>query len=561
MTCVNLKPNWNLLDSNFESYKLSFEQLPIYSVKLDTGPDVVSSKAEDFSYQRTKLLAMNNYLIADPWNDRTCYYIDLKGLLRKICITIETSIQIPSSVFKVDFNSSAKILPVSMSFPSSDKCLIVDDVGHCCLINTDDRTSTANAKWKTIFECNLIEDESCRVIILQSRQRCHDSTNIIDMAVLKFHERESATLVYIEWVTIAKTGEKWSLGKRWVFKVSNVPFFVGFGKQSNTIHFGSQSKISIIPNWEAELTQNDIEIADNCDQTIYIYNWKQSDDDITISIPLVEGIAKEDILCKFMTKHVEIGAQNKGNIKYFLNGNIFNEIDPGLCHWTISENILEVSLQKNTEVRRWEYVIEGDADREVIDDVTMTEVRGFQPTGLDGYEDCDDLPDSSSVLYCFGENPEKFTHESSLASNQWLFNCYHEQQHCIVLRHDVDALMWTCDASQGNVECPWSHIATFNALGYVKASKQDVKYANCASNASYAALCESTRRIFVYHTCTAASAPLRNRLTGKQAHLSKQQVVTLPSNAPIYGFHTANDMMFVLTAEELYVVKMYVPQS
>ena len=44
----------------------------------------------------------------------------------------------------------------------------------------------------------------------------------------------------------------------------------------------------------------------------------------------------------------------------------------------------------------------------------------------------------------------------------------------------------------------WTHVGTFNALGYVQAAKRDRKFSTCALNMSFSTLCDCTRRVYVY---------------------------------------------------------------
>ena len=44
----------------------------------------------------------------------------------------------------------------------------------------------------------------------------------------------------------------------------------------------------------------------------------------------------------------------------------------------------------------------------------------------------------------------------------------------------------------------WTHVGTFNALGYVQAAKRDRKFSTCAPNMSFSTLCDCTRHVYVY---------------------------------------------------------------
>jgi len=131
-----------------------------------------------------------------------------------------------------------------------------------------------------------------------------------------------------------------------------------------------------------------------------------------------------------------------------------------------------------------------------------------------------------------------------LASHQWIFNASidHRLPPAFCIRHDVDALLWQPKA-HADREANWTHVGTFNALGYVQAAKKDRKFSTCAPDMSFATLCDCTRHVYVYL-----------QPEGGAKHAS-QQVVTLTSpDNEILGLQASNRKIFVLTKQGLHVV-------
>ncbi|KAF7657727.1 hypothetical protein LDENG_00022900 [Lucifuga dentata] len=164
--------------------------------------------------------------------------------------------------------------------------------------------------------------------------------------------------------------------------------------------------------------------------------------------------------------------------------------------------------------------------------------------------------DSSSLTHFDGEslNP---TQVVNLGSHQFLFtvDVNPSEMPCLCLRHDVDALVWQPRPDQPSNM--WEHIATFNALGYVQASKRDKKFATCAPNFSYATLCECLRRAFIYRQPAPVDTVLFNRKQGSQVgQVAKQQVASLSSDKPILGFRATSERLFILTSSNLFVLKV-----
>lgn len=72
------------------------------------------------------------------------------------------------------------------------------------------------------------------------------------------------------------------------------------------------------------------------------------------------------------------------------------------------------------------------------------------------------------------------------------------QPNIFSLRHDVDATVWLPHAVLTTSHVRWSHISTFNALGYVQASKRERKFTICTPDLKYAVISDCTQHLFVY---------------------------------------------------------------
>ena len=147
-----------------------------------------------------------------------------------------------------------------------------------------------------------------------------------------------------------------------------------------------------------------------------------------------------------------------------------------------------------------------------------------------------------------------------MGSHQMLFNIAYSRDKLpgICLRHDVDGLIWQPTGSREPGKSPWQHAATFNALGYVQASKQNKKFASSAPNHSYAVIADCQRHIYIYRQPGAIDSSLRNRKTGREVEaVAKQQIVSLDSMADILGLWATNTCLFLLAGQTLHVVKVH----
>ena len=159
----------------------------------------------------------------------------------------------------------------------------------------------------------------------------------------------------------------------------------------------------------------------------------------------------------------------------------------------------------------------------------------------------------------FRVNTVFFFWQSNLGSNQWLFNADLDKTKvpALCLRHDVDGLLWQPESPAQN-EPPWKHIATFNAFGYVQASKETRKFTTCPPNCSYAVITDTVRHLYMYRQAVSVATPLRNRKTGQQvSSVAKQQVVSLEAVDNIVGLQATNEKLFVMTEGTLHMIKVW----
>lgn len=152
----------------------------------------------------------------------------------------------------------------------------------------------------------------------------------------------------------------------------------------------------------------------------------------------------------------------------------------------------------------------------------------------------------------------------------------------LCLRHDVDGLIWQPLGDE--LEASWKclHAATFQALGYVQASKQQRKFTGaqvanfkfcfsiltfffkcrfqvCPPNFSYAACCDALRHIYVYRqpTSNSSGVELVHRPTGRRiGAVAKQQVINLETGEQILGALATDVFLLILTSSTIFAFRV-----
>lgn len=577
----SLNVNRELVDPNFESYRLSLDSIPTYNIELDAAVAEVKLKDSQYTLDHVRAFGMFNYLQIDPWYEDSVYFVDSKGRVLNLTVTLDTALGKPREMFHFESDSSSpEALCASLSLTSATWAALSDGNGKLTLLRTSKRVESSHLKWEPMFSESLGDP----FIIVHSLAHVHSNVHTVEVLLLRVQKDPSDTKgsgfsVSLEWITVdnsAGQGEseekKYAVRKRRVMKGKSVPHYAAVEPQGKGVIVASEkpfafTEVDGLPLEEPPV--QDMEVG-NSDP---IYFWQQTEEDVTLCVRLPEGTTKDDIRFKLTVDCLRVRV---GDYAPLLDGQLFAPVDPEASTWTMNDDkSLEVSLQKRSEGPLWSEVVLGDRRGEYLmndeqksqlqqrlsyltsEDLNPNPEKDKPPCNAQELEDCDMFPEDSSTLMRFDGATLKPNNVVSLGSNQFLFSVHIDPSEtpAFCLRHDVDALLWQPRPDQDNNI--WEHISTFNALGYVQASKRDKKFATCAPNFSYAALCECLRRVFIYRQPSPVDTVLFNRKQGRQVgQVAKQQVANLDTNDPVLGFRATNERLFVLTLNNLFVLKV-----
>lgn len=564
-----------LLDPRFEGYKLSLEPLPCYQLELDAAVAEVKLRDDQYTLEHMHAFGMYNYLHCDAWYQDSVYYIDNLGRIMNLTVMLDTALGKPREVFRLptDVTACDNRLCASLHFTSPSWVTLSDGTGRLYVIGTGDRGHSPE-KWEIMFN----EELGNPFIIIHSISLLKAEEHSVAILLLRIEKEEldmkgSGFYVSLEWVIVSKKKEdskKYEITKHHVLRGKSVPHYAAIEPNGNGLMIASYKSFKVV-SVDQDLEESmDEDWPEKIKEPLYY--WQQTEDDLTVTVRLPEGSTKDDIQIQFLPDNINIKLKDIQVVE----GKLYSSIDHEGSTWTIKENDgLEISLIKKNEGLMWPELVVGDKQGELIRDpaqcaaiaerlmhLTSDELnpnpdKEKPPCNAQELEECDIFFEESSSLCRFDGNTLKTTHVVNLGSNQYLFSVIVDPKEmpCFCLRHDVDALLWQPHCSQQ--DDMWEHIATFNALGYVQASKRDKKFFACAPNYSYAALCECLRRVFIYRQPTPMSTVLYNRKEGRHVgQVAKQQVTSLETNDPILGFQATNERLFVLTTKNLFLIKV-----
>ncbi|XP_029022760.1 nudC domain-containing protein 1 [Betta splendens] len=576
----SLKVNRDLLDPNFDSYRLSLDAIPTYNVELDAAVEEVKLKDAQYTLEHMRAFGMYNYLHLDPWYEDTVLFVDCKGRVLCLTVTLDTALGKPREVFLTSAESSEceGRLCASLSLTSATWAALCDGTGRLYLLRTGRRGAGTDTKWEPLFS----EDTGEPFIILHSVSHVQAGVHSVEVLLLRIQKDPEETTgsgysVCLEWITVANAAahgqeKKYEVKKRRLLRGKSVPHYAAVAPQGKGLIVASEKPFIFTHVDGRPVEQPDLEPME-VEKTDPIYFWQQTAEDVTVCVRMPEGVTKEEVRFRLTADTISVAVQGFSPL---LEGQLFTSVDPEASTWIIKDHkSLEVTLQKRGEGPTWSELVVGDRRGEYVlseeqaavmherlKHLTSEDLNGSPdgdkpPCNSQELEDCDGFPDDSSSLTHFDGESLKPTQVVNLSSHQYLFTVVAEpaQMPCLCLRHDVDALVWQPRPEQpGNL---WEHVATFNALGYVQASKRDRKFATCAPDFSYASLCECVRRAFIYRQPAPVDTVLFNRKQGRQVgQVAKQQVASLDADKPILGFRATNERLYILTPTNLFVLKV-----
>ncbi|XP_033950348.1 nudC domain-containing protein 1 [Pseudochaenichthys georgianus] len=576
----SLKVNRELLDPNFESYRLSLDSIPTYNVELDAAVEEVKLKDTQYTLEHMRAFGMYNYLHLDPWYEDSVLFVDCKGRVLSLTVTLDTALGKPREVYSLtsDPSQCEGRVCASLSLTSATWAALSDGAGTLTLLRTGKRGDGTFMKWEPLFS----EDTGEPFSLLHSTSHVQEGVHSMEVLLLRIQKEPQETkgsgfCVSLEWITVANSAgqgqeKKYEVKKRRVLNGKTVPHYAAVEPKGKGLMVASEKPFAFTHVDGLPVQLPDPEPME-VEKTDPIYFWQQTAEDVTVFVRMPEGVTKEEVQFSLTADQIMLGVQG---FPPLLEGQLFAPADPEASAWIIKEDkSLELTLQKREEGPMWSELVMGDKRGEYVmsdeqaaliherltfltsEDMNGNPDKDKPPCNSQELEDCDGFPEDGSSLTYFDGESLKPSQVVNLGSHQYLFtvDVNPSEMPCLCLRHDVDALLWQPRPQQpGNM---WEHIATFNALGYVQASKRDKKFATCPPNFSYASLCECLRRAFIYRQPSPVETVLFNRKQGRQVgQVAKQQVASLDSDKPILGFRATNERLYILTSSNLFILKV-----
>lgn len=589
MEKVDLKPRHDLLDAEFEGYKLSLDPVVSYETKLEgrttTGLRVRQADDEQFSFLHVKLFgSVANILVRDPHDDQAVYLLDADNEAVLQVVDRSADNQAPEVLEVWSSPDPGRALNpgdynTSLSFPDPGLAVFADGRGCLYILKTDDRRSCRGRTWTTIFH-----DEVCgarRPFAVSSSCLTSPSSSppggIKTLTIiLNYVEERSklpdlkgfdeATFVNVVEVLsfVEPSGDKttciasWNLDQVRKFAFTGTLDYLEFSRPTCSGFYCLTEKpfkmfydSSGMPEDEVVEEDKKEEVKKEEPLPSPPFYWHQGVEDMVIWVVLPPDATKRDI--KVIMKPSEIQMKFKGDLLF--GGKLWNVLDGDSMTWTIQKGRLEINVSKANVGMIWQRFLRQDNPELINDGFEITDpkelegaikhfsscsqklenqnevmVEQQQQSGsvynAQELEDCDEAPDESFSFFFVNLADGKATHRASCSGRQLICQVPGPEVSGLCLRHDVDGLVWQPSTDETS-PLKIEHRGTFSALGYVQASKQMRKFTCASPDLSFAAICDVSRHIYVYRQPASISSgcELRNRKSGQKVEKVAKQQV------------------------------------
>ncbi|CAL1279257.1 unnamed protein product [Larinioides sclopetarius] len=580
MVVMDLKVNKDLLDIKFEGYKLSLDPIPVLKQPVVDGVKCAELGNEEYSYLHTRMSLLHNYLFQDPWNQNSVFYINERHRVHWASLGEDGRLTGPRCTWDIPLDTTDSQGTVTISFPGVDWAVLCNGRKTLYILYTPSRS--AGEPWACYHTFDVKSSSSSH--LLHSVHRTTPNGQQIDCIVATVEHKlelpdqipfpESSSFVSVlEWIsfTCGQNNQVWATKRIRRLASSSFPEYAAIDNVSDAICIVSESDFQFY--FDTEGLQNSKTDEEPKEPQPPKYTYIQTPEDITVYFRVPENLKKTDFQITFLPRHIEILVQGK----CVLSGELFNCIEHGACTWILDGDKLEVVLSKAEEGLMWQELVKGNKEgEELVDPALIAEVHARLahltsenevmssnkvPFNLQQLEECDSSVEQRFFQRIDG-NEHRETHRVNLGGHQWLFmgQVCPESLPAICLRHDVDGILWQPKNvfSEGELEqFKMEHLATFSALGYVLASKQDKKFTSCSPKFQFSVVSDCSRHLYLYCQPESITSALRNRKTGESiAHIAKQYVISLEECDRMLGLQVSPECIFVLSKDTLYAVKV-----
>ena len=371
----DLKLNRDLLDYNFDGYKLSLDVLPKYKIDLVENIDISYQNelktSKPLLYQHIKLFGFHNHLISNDYLNigsnikvdqfKSLYYFDIEWALVKIEFS-NSKRNLRKTSLKLEKNSTTffnQRVNITMKFLSENLAIICDgcDMIYLCEVVTSGNQNEEE-RWNILFKYNL-EQVSCSNSVIRDAMLVEQTD--LDLLLMNIHEdiesQSYKTIIsYLKFESTEGLKQQWTLKScKKLNSFHTVPDYVSLtrGTDEEIVVVGSSLIKFLDENGQVIKEDENEEKANGSasENTKIKYEWYECGHDVSVFVNLWDkNVNKHDLKVNITDRNLEISYKNE----VFLSDNLYAVVDKSETNWQIDpkEGLIEISLKKK-ETLMW----------------------------------------------------------------------------------------------------------------------------------------------------------------------------------------------------------------
>lgn len=336
---IHLRPNRNLIDANFDGYRLSLEPVPVKKLQLPATPRRCHTNDDQYSFLHAKLFSAHNLLVNDPWLAYSFYYVDNNWTIQNVKYNEENGqLEGIRAVFKLPKpNQSNADYNPTFCFVSEKYCVFGDGCGTLRIIDTGDRQR--GEEWKGNFADSILDDNA-PFCIQDARLDFHDGVRDINCLLLSVQgktttDSERKFEAVLDWVTFRKadTGNNWTSVATRQLRGQSIPEYCALEPKSKAILLSTDRKWDFVADSVNAIVSEaavEDETADAAASAIN-FTWTQTDEDVIIHFNVCRECHKNDIKVVCIGSKIQVQHRNNS----LLDAELFDRIDHDLTTWNL----------------------------------------------------------------------------------------------------------------------------------------------------------------------------------------------------------------------------------
>lgn len=254
---LELRPNRDLLNPNFDGYKLSLTTLTVCEKDLPASVDRASPDAGQYSFLHARLFGLHNHIFAEDIHGISyIYFVDKQWRVWKLYLEpFLHQFAEPVLVFQIPKDSERLQgqYNITLTFVTKELAAISDSCGVFYLLNTGDRSS--DTPWSVAFRGDIFDRTRNFVI----RDVLCTDENELHLLALKIDQDASGEhwINVLNWVVLSFRENTWIVTAIRELQAKGELYYCYFEKDGRALYISSENSFKFVMDSEEDTNKEE----------------------------------------------------------------------------------------------------------------------------------------------------------------------------------------------------------------------------------------------------------------------------------------------------------------